>query len=44
MFDRLAQWYAYANPGSWPDADMLPEGWLGPSPGWTRSAPIPPDP
>jgi alpha-galactosidase len=34
MFDRLAQWYAYTNPGNWPDADMLPEGWLGPSPGW----------
>ncbi|MGA3102064.1 MAG: glycoside hydrolase family 27 protein [Terracidiphilus sp.] len=34
MFDRLAQWYAYTNPGSWPDADMLPEGWLGPNPGW----------
>jgi hypothetical protein len=34
MFDRLAQWYAYTNPGNWPDADMLPEGWLGPNPGW----------
>jgi hypothetical protein len=33
MFDRLAQWYAYTNPGNWPDADMLPEGWLGPNPG-----------
>jgi alpha-galactosidase len=33
-FDRLAQWYAYARPGNWPDADMLPEGWLGPHPGW----------
>jgi alpha-galactosidase len=33
-FDRLAQWFTYANPGTWPDADMLPEGWLGPSPGW----------
>jgi len=32
-FDRLAQWYVYTNPGNWPDADMLPEGWLGPSPG-----------
>jgi hypothetical protein len=32
-FDRLAQWYLYANPGNWPDADMLPEGWLGPNPG-----------
>ncbi len=33
-FDRLAQWFTYTSPGSWPDADMLPEGWLGPSPGW----------
>jgi hypothetical protein len=33
-FDRLAQWFTYTGPGSWPDADMLPEGWLGPSPGW----------
>ena len=24
----LAKWYPYAGPGSWPDADMLPEGWL----------------
>jgi alpha-galactosidase len=34
MFDRLAKWYPYAGPGKWPDADMLPEGWLGPHPGW----------
>jgi alpha-galactosidase len=32
-FDRLAQWYVYTKPGNWPDADMLPEGWLGPKPG-----------
>jgi hypothetical protein len=32
-FDMLAKWYAYTGPGSWPDADMLPEGWLGPNPG-----------
>ena len=32
-FDRLAQWFTYTGPGNWPDADMLPEGWLGPSPG-----------
>jgi alpha-galactosidase len=32
-FDMLAKWYPYVGPGSWPDADMLPEGWLGPSPG-----------
>jgi hypothetical protein len=33
-FDRLAQWFAYATDGNWPDADMLPWGWLGPRPGW----------
>ncbi len=32
-FDRIAQWFTYTGPGSWPDPDMLPEGWLGPSPG-----------
>ncbi len=32
-FDRLAQWYVYTKPGNWPDADMLPEGWIGPHPG-----------
>ncbi|MGO8758675.1 MAG: glycoside hydrolase family 27 protein [Terracidiphilus sp.] len=32
-FDILAKWFPYAGPGSWPDADMLPEGWLGPNPG-----------
>ena len=34
LFGYFAQWYPYTNPGNWPDADMLPEGWLGPSPGW----------
>ncbi|MGA3133700.1 MAG: glycoside hydrolase family 27 protein [Terracidiphilus sp.] len=33
-FDRLAEWFPYTSPGNWPDADMLPEGWLGPHPGW----------
>lgn len=33
-FDLLAKWYPYTGPESWPDADMLPEGWLGPRPGW----------
>ena len=32
----LAKWFPYTGPGSWPDADMLPEGWLGPKPGWAR--------
>lgn len=34
MFDLLAKWFAYTGPGNWPDADMLPFGWLGPHPGW----------
>ena len=33
-FDRLAKWFPYARPGNWPDADMLPWGWLTPHPGW----------
>jgi hypothetical protein len=33
-FDRIAKWYVYTGPGNWPDADMLPIGYLGPSPGW----------
>ncbi len=32
-FDRIAQWNAHAKPGAWPDADMLPWGYLGPHPG-----------
>lgn len=36
-FDLLAKWYPYTGPGSWPDADMLPEGWLGPNPGWGKA-------
>ncbi|HWB84221.1 MAG TPA: glycoside hydrolase family 27 protein [Bryobacteraceae bacterium] len=28
-FDLLHQWSAYARPGSWPDADMLPLGHIG---------------
>jgi len=33
-FDRIAAWVPYVTPGNWPDADMLPWGWLGPHPGW----------
>ena len=33
-FDRLAKWVPYVGPGSWPDEDMLPIGYLGPHPGW----------
>jgi len=33
-FDRIAAWAPNVKPGSWPDADMLPEGALRPHPGW----------
>jgi alpha-galactosidase len=34
-FDRLAAWAAAVKkPGTYPDPDMLPEGYLGPHPGW----------
>ena len=32
-FDRIAQWNEHVKPGNWPDADMLPWGYLGPHPG-----------
>lgn len=34
QFDRIASWTPLIQPGSWPDADMLPLGTLGPMPGW----------
>ena len=30
----LAEWAVHTVPGHWPDADMLPIGYLGPRPGW----------
>ena len=40
QFPLLAQWVSYAGikdgSGRWPDADMLPIGYLGPHPGWGR--------
>ena len=33
QFPRAAAWAKYAKPGNWPDADMLPLGELGPTPG-----------
>ena len=30
QFHYAAQWTRYARPGNWPDADMLPIGYLGP--------------
>jgi hypothetical protein len=45
MFDRLAEWTPYRRTDNWPDADMLPEGWLGPHPGWgdARQSRLTPD-
>jgi hypothetical protein len=36
QFPRLAAWAKYAQPGTWPDADMLALGELRPSPGWGK--------
>ena len=33
QFELAAAWAPYAHPGTWPDADMLPLGYLGPEPG-----------
>jgi alpha-galactosidase len=34
QFANLAKWAGIGQPGHWPDADMLPFGYLGPGPGW----------
>jgi len=34
QFDYVAKWAGRAQPGNWPDADMLPLGRLGPAAGW----------
>jgi len=34
QFANVAKWAGKATPGHWPDADMLPLGYLGPAPGW----------
>ena len=34
QFNLLSIWAKYSVPGHWPDADMLPIGYLGPNPGW----------
>jgi hypothetical protein len=34
QFPRSARWAPLAEPGHWPDADMLAIGFLGPAPGW----------
>ncbi len=34
QFGVLANWMRFQQAGRWPDADMLPIGYLGPRPGW----------
>jgi alpha-galactosidase len=36
QFAVLAGWAPHIEPGHWPDADMLPIGYLGPRPGWGK--------
>jgi hypothetical protein len=37
QFPRIAKWAGQTQPGGWPDADMLPLGYLGPAPGWGKA-------
>jgi alpha-galactosidase len=37
QFANVAKWAGLAQPGHWPDADMLPLGQLGPAPGWGQA-------
>jgi len=34
QFQNILKWIGVGVPGHWPDADMLPLGYLGPAPGW----------
>jgi alpha-galactosidase len=36
QFANAAKWAGVSGPGHWPDADMLPLGYLGPAPGWGK--------
>jgi len=36
QFANVAKWAGKAEPRHWPDADMLPVGYLGPAPGWGK--------
>jgi alpha-galactosidase len=38
QFPRAKKWADLSQPGHWPDADMLPLGYLGPRPGWGKDA------
>jgi alpha-galactosidase len=37
QFPRVAQWAPLVQAGHWPDADMLPIGYIGPAPGWGKA-------
>lgn len=37
QFANVAKWAGKSEPGHWPDADMLPLGYLGPAPGWGKA-------
>jgi hypothetical protein len=36
QFANVAKWQGASEAGHWPDADMLPVGYLGPAPGWGK--------
>lgn len=36
QFPNAQKWAGIGRPGAWPDADMLPLGFLGPAPGWGK--------
>jgi alpha-galactosidase len=37
QFQRIGKWAGLGQSGGWPDADMLPVGYLGPAPGWGKA-------
>ena len=37
QFQNVLKWAGKSQPGHWPDADMLPLGFLGPAPGWGKA-------
>ncbi|HKF25853.1 MAG TPA: hypothetical protein VKB24_07745, partial [Candidatus Acidoferrum sp.] len=39
QFQNILRWIGKSQPGGWPDADMLPLGYLGPAPGWGKPRP-----
>jgi hypothetical protein len=36
QFANMLKWAGKSQPSAWPDADMLPLGYLGPAPGWGK--------